>query len=167
MNRRTCDKVIHVCDKVVFPLGLRCIDVQWQASENTLVIYIEVADFTSPSSEAGDRITFAECKKVTRSLQELTEFDELVPDDVRLEVSSPGVEPPIRKKEDFARFCGQKVRMLIEVLDGDEPHEAFEGCLIDVDDEGPLLSLANAGTEIRVPFGEIISCHLAFDWNQT
>jgi len=57
-------------------------------------------------------VTVEDCEKVTRQLQYALEVDEV--DYKRLEVSSPGIDRPLRHEQDFARFVGQVIDVTLK-----------------------------------------------------
>ena len=62
----------------------------------------------------GDQfVTVEDCEKVTRQLQYALEVDEV--DYKRLEVSSPGIDRPLRHDQDFARFVGHVVDVTLKM----------------------------------------------------
>ncbi len=63
---------------------------------------------------SGDQfITVEDCEKVTRQLQYALEVDEV--DYKRLEVSSPGIDRPLRHDQDFERFVGHVVDVTLKM----------------------------------------------------
>jgi ribosome maturation factor RimP len=60
-------------------------------------------------------ITVDDCATVSRHLTHLLEVEGIDYD--RLEVSSPGLDRPLRKPADFARFVGQKVDVRMRLAD--------------------------------------------------
>jgi ribosome maturation factor RimP len=61
----------------------------------------------------GEFITVDDCEKVTRQLQYVLEVENV--DYQRLEVSSPGLDRPLRKPSDFQRFAGQEVEITLKL----------------------------------------------------
>lgn len=76
------------------------IDLPWQAP----------AEGVEPLSEAF--VTVEDCEKVTRQLQFALEVDGV--DYARLEVSSPGIDRPLRHELDFIRFAGSEVDITLK-----------------------------------------------------
>lgn len=77
-----------------------------------------------------------------------------------LEVSSPGLERPLREPRDFQRRVGERVRVRTrEPVGGSRTHE---GPLVAADAEA--IVVAGAGGERRIPYGEIRSARLVVDW---
>lgn len=65
-----------------------------------------------PYAVAGEAITVDDCEAVTRQLQYALEVDGV--DYARLEVSSPGLDRPLRSEADYQRFAGQAVRVTLK-----------------------------------------------------
>lgn len=66
-----------------------------------------------PGDPAGEFITVDDCEKVTRQLQHVLEVEAC--DYKRLEVSSPGLDRPLKKAADFARFSGEQVEITLKM----------------------------------------------------
>ncbi len=64
-----------------------------------------------PASEA--YITVEDCEKVTRQLQHVLEVEGCAYE--RLEVSSPGLDRPLKKAADYARFAGEQVEITLKL----------------------------------------------------
>ncbi|WP_284213276.1 ribosome maturation factor RimP [Comamonas jiangduensis] len=76
------------------------IDLPWQAPEEGV----------DPLPEAF--VTVEDCEKVTRQLQFALEVDGV--DYARLEVSSPGIDRPLRHEQDFVRFVGFEIDITLK-----------------------------------------------------
>jgi len=93
-------------------------------------------------------IVMEDCTKVNRSLSAILDVEDPLDGAYDLEVSSPGLERPLQKSNDFMRFCGYRVRVQ---LDKEAPgRRRFTGILsnfepgfihLDVDGEDFQLSL--------------------------
>jgi len=79
-----------------------------------------------------------------------------------LEVSSPGLERPLREPRHFERSVGQQVRVkTVEPVDGRRVHE---GALVSADAEA--IVIASDGGELRVPYDGIASAKTVFEWKK-
>lgn len=67
----------------------------------------------SLATPADQFVTVEDCEKVTRQLQYALEVDEV--DYKRLEVSSPGIDRPLRHDQDFERFVGHVVDVTLKM----------------------------------------------------
>ena len=96
---------------------------------------------------------------VTRRL-DLEGFEQDRP--YELEVSSPGLERPLREPRHFERSVGQQVRVkTVEPVDGRRVHE---GALVSADAEA--IVIASEGGELRVPYDGIASARTVFEWKK-
>lgn len=85
-------------------------------------------------------IALDDCQKLSRELGTALDLEDLIPQAYTLEVSSPGVDRPLRTTRDFLRNRGRTLRLgLSEPLAG---KKAVSGKLLDADDEKIELELA-------------------------
>lgn len=66
----------------------------------------------APDAPAEQFVTVEDCEKVTRQLQFALEVDGV--DYKRLEVSSPGIDRPLRHEQDFERFAGEQIDITLK-----------------------------------------------------
>jgi ribosome maturation factor RimP len=92
--------------------------------------------------------------------RELDERDP-VPGRYQLEVSSPGLERPLRTPVHFERAVGSTVSIRLHAGAGEERRVA--GTLSDTDDEGITVRLEDGGS-VRVPYGDIERARTTFAW---
>jgi ribosome maturation factor RimP len=92
--------------------------------------------------------------------RELDERDP-VPGRYQLEVSSPGLERPLRTPVHFRRAVGSTVSIRLQPGAGDE--RRVGGTLSDADDEGITVQLEGAGA-LRVPYDDIERARTTFAW---
>jgi ribosome maturation factor RimP len=100
---------------------------------------------TPGAPDAGEFITVEDCEVVTRQLQYVLEVEGL--DYARLEVSSPGLDRPLRHDADYRRFTGQAVKITLR-----EPFEGrkhWEGVLGLGVAEGAYTLMFKQGTDER------------------
>jgi ribosome maturation factor RimP len=103
-------------ERTVEGLGYELVDVE-RVAGGLLRVTLDTA---SPSG-----ITIDDCERVSHQLTHLFAVEGV--DYERLEVSSPGVDRPLKKARDYARFVGQEVRVqLFAPLDG---RKRWQGCI--------------------------------------
>jgi ribosome maturation factor RimP len=77
-----------------------------------------------------------------------------------LEVSSPGLERPLKEPRHFRRSVGERVKVkTVEPVDG---RKVFEGALVSADAEAIVIT--SDGGELRVPYENVASARTVFDW---
>ena len=119
-------------------------------------------------SEPGGRVTVDDCARVSRELESVLEAREDLQASYILEVSSPGLERPLRKPRDFERNVGREISVrgfgpLIE------DSKRVDGILLAVDGSGEsaCVHLRHAdGTQIRIPLVAIARARTVFDWSE-
>lgn len=99
-------------------------------------------------AEPGAWVTVGDCEAVTRQLQYALEVDGV--DYARLEVSSPGLDRPLRNAADFQRFAGERVRLALKEPFGGRRH--FEGLLGRAEDGGCTLQFQDGKGEQLLGF---------------
>lgn len=78
----------------------------------------------------------------------------------RLEVSSPGLERPLRQPRHFQRSVGEQVKVkTVEPVEGSKIHA---GALVSADAEA--IVIATDGGELRVPYANVASARTVFEW---
>ena len=149
-ERGTVEQLVR---PVVEAAGLELWDVSFEKEAGRMVLRVVVdrdggidLDTISSTSE-----------RVSRRL----DLEEFSPDrPYSLEVSSPGLERPLRKPRHFERSVGQTVKVKTAVpLGGGRTHE---GALVSADSEA--IMIASDGGELRVPYADIASARTVFDW---
>ena len=60
------------------------------------------------------QITIADCQKISRSVEATLDVEDLISGRYCLEVSSPGIERPLRKLKDFQRFAGKIIDLKLK-----------------------------------------------------
>jgi ribosome maturation factor RimP len=77
-----------------------------------------------------------------------------------LEVTSPGLERPLREPRHFERSVGEDVR--VKTVAPVEGRSVLEGALVSADEDGIVVS--SDGGEHRVRYGDIASARTVFVW---
>jgi len=102
-------------------------------------------------------ITVEDCARVSNHLTRAFAVEGVEYE--RLEVSSPGLDRPLKRIEDYARFAGQKARLRLKLpRDG---RRRFEGTLAGVDAGSVLLEVE--GARVSFAFGDIDRARLVPD----
>ncbi|OGA32888.1 MAG: ribosome maturation factor RimP [Betaproteobacteria bacterium RIFCSPLOWO2_12_FULL_64_23] len=91
-------------------LGYELVDVELSNRGRMLRIFI---DKTAGGPQGAGGITVDDCARVSNQLARVLEVEDIDYD--RLEVSSPGLDRPLKKEADFARFAGEQARLTLRV----------------------------------------------------
>lgn len=99
-------------ERTVSGLGYELVDVERSAG-GLLRVTIDRVPGRPYASGPGDAVTVDDCEDVTRQLQYLLEVEQV--EYARLEVSSPGLDRPLRKPADWQRFAGTQIELTLRV----------------------------------------------------
>lgn len=109
-------------------------------------------------AERGDRdeITVADCAKISRHVSVLLDVEDPIRGAYDLEVSSPGLDRPLVRMNDFERFAGDEVRVeTSRTVDG---RKRFRGRLMGL--SGTTVLVECDGAEMRIPFEDVFRAKL-------
>ncbi len=131
-------------------LGYELVDVE-RAQRGLLRITIDripgrvyrVGHGLDAQPDTREFVTVEDCEAVTRQLQYVLEVEGL--DYARLEVSSPGLDRPLKREADYDRFTGQAVRIALK--QPFEGRKVWEGVLAAVEGGSWSLTFKNGRTE--------------------
>ena len=97
-------------------------------------------------------MTVEDCAGVSRAVSALLDVEDPIGGAYTLEVSSPGIDRPLTRQADFARFAGFEAQIELSVpMDG---RRRFRGRLQGLDADGGV-RLEMDGTTVVVPYGDI------------
>jgi ribosome maturation factor RimP len=146
------DELKKLLASTVAPVGLEVLDVEVRPGRVRVVV-------DSPGGAQLDAIAEA-----TRAVSAaLDAHDPLPGHSYTLEVSSPGVERPLRTPGHFARAVGETVT--VRTLEGAEGERRFTGNLASADDEGFVLTGEGLGeTGRRFAYAQIERARTVFHW---
>ncbi|MEY2477133.1 MAG: ribosome maturation factor RimP [Actinomycetota bacterium] len=102
---------------------------------------------------------------VTQLVSSLLDANDPFPGSYALEVSSPGLERPLRTPEHFRRFQGSTVS--VKTRPDVEGERRVEGVLADVDDSGFTVRVGDAKGEAvsrRLSFADVEKARTVFEW---
>lgn len=115
---------LGLIEKTVTGLGYELVDVE-RAERGLLRVFI---DFSAADAAEKGPITVEDCATVSHQLSHVLTVEN-VPYE-RLEISSPGLDRPVRKLEDFVRFAGQEIIVKLTVaMPGTNNRKSFQGIL--------------------------------------
>ena len=119
----------------------------------------------SADSELG--VSHLDCERVSRDISAALDVADLIPHAYELEVSSPGLDRPLRRLQDFSRFTGREAR--IRMTEGVDGRRNFSGRIAGVE-AAPAAGLDGFvaiecdGRTYHLPVGDIAKANLVPDW---
>jgi len=97
-----------------------------------------------------------DCARLARALQDFLERENPLDGDYELEVSSPGIDRPLTRLTDYARWAGHEAKLeLVNPLEG---RKRFRGMLLGLD--GQDVTIESQGQRLSIPFRGIAEAKL-------
>lgn len=179
-------KIRAAAERVARSEGLEVFDIEWKmGKQRFLRVYIdrvplaketasatggvEATDHAPAESAEGSygNISHADCERVSQQLSVIMDVENLIegPAGYVLEVSSPGLDRPLRKPADFERFAGRLAKITTDEPFGGGEQTFFEGRLAGVADGRVRMELSGkAARVVEVPMELIRKANLAVEW---
>ena len=150
------DKLLEEVRQVVEPIlqsqGFELVDVEYRREPPGWVLRIYL------DREGG--VTLDDCAEVSGEIGAVLEVKDLLSNRYVLEVSSPGLTRPLKKREDFNKFSNRLVKIkLFEPLEG---QKNFKGTLLGL--EGEKVRLENGGRIYELPLQRIAKANLEIEF---
>jgi ribosome maturation factor RimP len=150
------EQVRTLAGRVAGTYGLDIFDVQFRREASGMVVRVRI-DRPGPAATAEESVSVEDCVRVSRDLSAILDVEDVVPTAYTLEVSSPGLDRPLRHADDYRRFSGRRAKLVMrEAVDG---QKFFKGRLGGVDEDAVLID-ADDGRRHRVPVGVITRANL-------
>jgi ribosome maturation factor RimP len=145
------DTLLGMLQPVIEGLGYELWELEYQPGRGNALLRIYL------DAEGG--ITVEDCERASRAVSEVLDARDPIPGNYTLEVSSPGVERPLRTARQFAPFVGQQV--LVEMVHVVDERRRFKGLLAAA---GPdSVEVEVEGRRHVLPLAGIRKAHLAPD----
>jgi ribosome maturation factor RimP len=154
------DRIKALAAQVAAGYGLDLFEVSYGREGGSFVLRV-VLDRPGPSAPAEDSVSLEHCARVSEELSAVLDVEDVVPGQYTLEVSSPGLDRPLRTRDDFERFAGRFAKIVTS-----EPiarQTAFAGHLRGVDGDDVLFE-AQGGKLHRLPLGRIRRARLEVEF---
>ena len=127
------DHIRAIAARVAAERGLEIWDIQSRRESVGHVVRVFI-DRPGPAATAQDSVSIEDCAEVNRELSTILDVEDLLPFAYVLEVSSPGLDRPLRCRADYVRFSGRWAKVVVsQAIDN---QTAFEGRLRGVEQDG-------------------------------
>ena len=106
------ERVREMATRVAGACGLDIFDVEWRRERGQQVLRI-VLDRPGPAATPADSVGIDDCARVAEELGPLLDVEDVLPEGYTLEVSSPGLDRPLRGPGDYRRFAGRWAKIVL------------------------------------------------------
>lgn len=137
-------------------LGLELVDIEYRREPHGWVLRFFL------DKEGG--ITLDDCAAASRQISSLLDVEDIIPTAYSLEVSSPGLERPLKKRADFERFIDHLVKIktvdAMDIEDSGKRRKTISGRIVALAQDDLVLALQDRQAEVRISLSNIDTAHL-------
>jgi ribosome maturation factor RimP len=141
--------------------GFELVELEWSRDQGGWVLRMYIDRRSSHDAADQGSVTFDDCERVSRDVSATLDVADIITHAYRLEVSSPGIDRPLRRVEDFRRFVGQRVK--IRTNDAVEGRRNFSGTILGTH-EG-VVDVECDGQSYQIRVDVIARANLVPDWD--
>jgi ribosome maturation factor RimP len=153
MRQEVVSKVEEIAQRVAASDGIEVVEVELKGGGSNQFLRISI--------DKPEGVTHADCEFVSQQVGTILDVEDVVPGHYTLEVSSPGVERKLLKPQDYLRFQGKKVKIVLR--EPIENQRSWEGMLAGFDN-GTISLEAGAGRVLHFPLHQVERANLKFEW---
>ncbi len=154
---------LNMVEKLLLPildeLGIELVDLELKKAGRSHVLRIFI--------DKPDGVNLDDCAEVSRELSVNLDVEDWIPGRYTLEVSSPGLNRPLKNKQDFLRYQGRLAVVKTAVLLKDEKGNArktFLGTIEGIEEAGIVVLRLKEGPQARIPMDSITKANLEFEF---
>jgi len=133
---------------VLDDMGFEMVDVEYLSERGRWVLRVYV--------DKPGGVSVEDCARVSREISDLLDVKDVVPQEYTLEVSSPGVDRPLKKEKDLLDALGKKVK--VKMANRVEGRRNFTGYLEDYREGVLLLNIENG--RVSLPWPDVQKANL-------
>lgn len=146
------DTVLPLATSLAEKLGLELVDVEYVSEGGRMVLRVLI--------DKTGGVTLDDCEAMNRALSDELDRTDPIEQSYVLEVSSPGIERPLKKEADFIRFTGRQARVrLFSPFNG---RKNFTGILRGFEDQHIVLETEQDALS-RIPLAQVAKANLLFE----
>ena len=163
-------RLISIVEPVCQQAGFELVELRLLLEQGGWVLRVQVdlpIDESIPPSELPpDRVDLADCENLSRELSAVLDVEDPIPQAYSLEVSSPGIDRPLRTEQHYRYYAGSEAKIQlahgIPTPQGAE-RKNFRGMLKGAADG--KLSIEVDGQEFHLPIDDVEHAKLVPDWD--
>lgn len=172
-------RLISIVEPVCEAAGYELVDLRFLLEQGgwTLRVAVDLPldEHTDPHEVPSDRVDLEDCENLSRELSAVLDVEDPIPQAFSLEVSSPGIDRPLRTVNHYKYFAGSEARIQLATplqvaAPGSIERRNFKGILQGVeggegDGQAAQVLIECDGTTFHLPIDEIEQAKLVPDWD--
>jgi ribosome maturation factor RimP len=172
VSTQLIERIRAVAERVARSYNLEIFDVQFRRESSgwVLRIFLDVpfrdADVASLDEDERRRLadlspTIEDCERVSRDVSAILDVEDTIDQSYTLEVSSPGLDRPLRSAADYRRFAGRLAKIVVSEPVDRQTH--FEGRLGGVEDDSIVIE-TRPGKRQLIPLALVTRARLEVEF---
>ncbi len=146
------EKIKNLIELPILKKNIELVDLEWRRERPGWVLRVFI--------DKPGGVTVEDCAKISGLIGKILDEEDFIHHSYILEVSSPGIERPLVKKEDYERFKGEKAKIVLKnPISG---RRNFKGIILGLKDNS-IVRLEVEGQVWEIPFEEIKKARLQVD----
>ena len=146
------ERIRDAAERVTSAHGLELFDLQLTRESQGVVVRVTI-DRPGPAATPEDSVGVEDCVVVSRELSAILDVEDPLDQEYTLEVTSPGLDRPLRHEADFRRFAGRLASLVLTTPVGGQTF--FNGRLDGVDNGEVVLLVGKRNRAHRIPITAI------------
>ena len=147
-NSQIIEKITKIVNPFVEEMNLSLVDVEYLQDGGYWYVRVFIENLNG-------ELSIEDCSKLSSKIEELIEHKFF------LEVSSPGLERPLKKLEDYTRFIGEKITLHLKHKLDDK--KQFKAIIKEVNGDNIVFLIDKK--ELEIKFNEIRKANILFEFN--
>jgi ribosome maturation factor RimP len=160
--RKDLQDLWTLAEPYVRDAGFDLIEVQYAREQRGAVLRLFIDRPAGSSEDHQTLVGVDDCERVSRDVSAALDVADNIAHTYLLEVSSPGLDRPLRRERDFARFVGESARVRLEA--GVDGRRNFSGTIRGAKDGH--VEIACDGRSYDLPIDDIVRANLIPDWDR-
>ena len=152
MSKSVAEEVLQLATPITESRGLELVDVEYNKEGENWILRVFI------DKEGG--VSIKDCQEVSRDLESQLDTVEPIEKSYLLEVSSPGLDRPLKDKEDFERFAGQLID--VSTYAPVQGAKEFTGKLLGLEDDE--IKIEVEGEKLAIPRSKVAKTKLAVEF---
>jgi len=154
------ERIQEISARVAGSHALEIFEVTMRREGGRQVLRV-VIDKPGPAARPEECVSIGDCETVSHELGTILEVEELLPEGCTFEVSSPGLDRPLRNAGDYRRFEGRLAKIVMAAPV--DRQTAFAGRLRGFEDDAVLLE-GQGGRLHRLPLAQVSRARLEVEF---
>ncbi len=151
-------KVEELIQPLLGAFGVELVDLEYKREGRQMVLRLYL--------DKPGGITLDDCAEVSREFSTILDVEDCIPGEYTLEVSSPGLNRPLKKHSDYEKAVGRLVKVKTFAQVADEKgnlRKTFLGTLQGIEGDAVVILLTE-GQRAVIPLTQVAKAHLEFEF---